>query len=65
MKSDDTFINSFCGAQPPIPILTRSLHVGGDSSVYVCVFADELVAFQCVFMLMFEKGGGGISRDKR
>ncbi len=54
MKSDNTFINSLCGAQPPIPILTRSLHGGGDSNA--CVFADVPVPFQYVFMLAFEEG---------
>lgn len=68
MKSDNTFINILCGAQPPIPILTRFLYRGGDSNVcvcvcvcaclwvHICVFADVRVPFQYVFMVGFEDG---------
>lgn len=55
MKSDNTFINILCGAQPPIPILTCFLYRGGDSNVRtrtcVCVCVCRCVsAFSiCVY----------------
>ena len=63
MKSDNTFINILCGAQPPVSILTCFLHIDTDVvficvciHVCVCVFADVQVPFQYVFMLVFEDG---------
>lgn len=63
MKSDNTFVNHFSGVQPPIPILTRSLHGVGDSSACVCLQMSKWFLSVCVFILMFEEGGGHISRE--
>lgn len=54
MKSDNTFINSLCGAQPPVTIL-YALSTEEVTAVCVCVFADVHVPFQYMFMLVFEE----------
>lgn len=41
-----------CGAQPPVTVLMRSLHGGGDS--HVCVRVSSF--WQYVFMLVSEDG---------
>lgn len=57
MKSDNTFINHFSGVQPPIPILTRSLHGGGDSSACVCLQMSKWLLSVCL-CLCLKRGEG-------
>lgn len=55
MKSDNTFINSFGGAQPPNSQFD-TLSPWRMQKLCVCVCVDQQVSLQCVFMLIFKEG---------
>lgn len=66
MKSD-TFINSFCGAQPPhshFDMLSPWRRQQQRVCVCECVFRSANVCSMCVYAYL-KRVGRGLSRDKR